>query len=686
MSSRRLKTAKRWKIHVFRGFSLARTVGVMALLWWHPILAAAQQTPATPEKPSPTKPVVAPPSTPPPPPDWRWRQITASLRTQGRFSSVAVDPNNPQLILIGTEEGTLMRSDDGGITWTEVETSPSVVQKFSVAPKTPSLPQLGELVPPEYQIYVDPPFSTYAERVWAPFETLFFSIRPSFVSAGFMPKISLPITEFLGDATRQRSEVNTIWSIVYCNGAPYRVIVASQEEVYGSADDGMTFVRLFAIPGRVSIYWARCNPNNPLEVAVASEFGAFISKDGGLTFDQELTAWPGRAATAIEWGVTKHPKLKKLYIANGDVIFAGDPDSDQGLVMIYPDFNNANTAPWGTVYDIKTTPSGEVWAGTEDGLRASFDGGENWINVEQEVLGRQRVRRLSVGENEWGGERVVAVLGNVRPNITGSTSNTKVTGPLANVYINPHPPRDWVYSTDDSGKTWHPFYNDLTRRTIFAVTSIPAQNGKPAEWWVVTRGELWGTAYTSDPLRGPVDKNAVEWAKAKLATTPALDTVIQAMMEANYISVEELDKAFYRAKNTRPYVPRLDFLFRFYNIDYSEAESQTLTSPFERQAVSDQVEWTFLMELKFLMRLGGMFIEEEIGSNRLALYDLNKQVRYVAEDTWHERIVLLTRLADGMSDELEIEVTRARIESLEAILETWTRQPLRNLLSYQPWD
>lgn len=680
MSSRRQKPATRWKIRILHALDLAGLSLSLNLVLLSPLLA--QNVPDTAKGQDPQ----AASSTPPPPPEWRWRQITSSLRTQGRFAVVEVDPTNPQLILIGTEEGTIMRSDDGGVTWQEIEMDPSVIQKYSFAPKQPGLPQLGEVVPPDYAIFVDPPFSTYVDRVWAPFTTVFFDIKPDFVSAGFMPKLSLPVLEFLGSATSQREKLNTVWSIAFCEGAPYRVIVATNEQVYGSSDDGMTYVRLFAIPGRVPIYWARCNPNNTLEVAIASEFGAFLSKDGGLTFDQELSGWPGRPATAVEWASTKHPKLAKLYIANGDVIFAGDPDSDVGMRMIYPDFNNATTAPWGTVYDIKTTPSGQVWAGTEDGLRASFDGGQTWFNMEQELLGRARVRRLAVGQSESGGERVVVVLGNVRPNITGSTSNTKVTGPLANVYINPHPPRDWVYSTDDSGKTWHPFYNDLTRRTILHVSTVPARGDAPAEWWVVSRGELWGTAYTSDKLRGPIDEAAVQWAKARLSSTPQLDVVIEAMMEANYISVSELADTFHRAKNVRPYIPRIDLKFTLNKTDSALQETQFLTGPYLRQAASDRVEWWVLMEFKFLARLGGLFIEEESGPMRLALYDLNKQMRYVAEDTWHERAVLLRRLADGMSDELEIEVLRARIESLEAILETWTRQPLRNLLSYKPWQ
>ncbi|QQR91236.1 MAG: hypothetical protein IPJ88_05765 [Myxococcales bacterium] len=251
--------------------------------------------------------------------------------------------------------------------------------------------------------------------------------------------------------------------------------------------------------------------------------------------------------------------------------------------------------------------------------------------------------------------------------------------------INPHPPRDWAYSTDDGGKTWHPFFNDLTRRTIRHATASPPIGDQPAQWWVATRGELWATDYVVDRYGAAVDTAAAEWARSKLAATPPLDVVIQAMTSSVYISTEELEALFQRAKNKRPYVPRLDFIFQLNRRDASSFQQQLISSPYMLSSYSDLLEWKFLVELKFFPPQGGMFILEEVGAERLALYDLNKQVRYITEDSWHERAVLLQRIAAGMTDELEIEILRARIESLEAVLEVWTRQPLRNLFGYSPW-
>ncbi|QQR91239.1 MAG: hypothetical protein IPJ88_05780 [Myxococcales bacterium] len=675
----------RQKQHTYRSsctrFIDCFAVWLLAALSIHPALARAQfnQSPGSVVDPRSNT------SKPPPPPVWRWRQVAASLRTQGRFTMVEVDPSNPRLIMVGTEEGTVLRSEDGGVTWNEIEPAPQSIQRFTLAPKQPGLPALGELVPPEYQLFIDPPNSFYPERLFIPFETLFLDIKPSFVKGGFMPKVTLPPRGFLGEATAQRSrELNSVWAIAYCPGAPYNVIVTSQNEIYGSSDSGMTYVRIFAIP-RIATDWARCNPNNPLEVAVSSHFGVFLSRDGGLTFDQDLTGWPGRAAWAVEWGITENRKLAKLYTSTGDSIFAGNPWSDEGLRFIYPDFNNSETAPWADIYDIKTTKSGQVWIGTEDGLRVSYDGGKNWAATARTLFSRGRVRKLFVGWSEQGEERVVAIWGANRPRISGSNYQSQVQGPLSDVIINPHPPRDWAYSTDDGGQTWHPFFNDLTRRTIRHATASPPINGQAPQWWIATRGELWATDYVIDRRGSAVDRTASEWAKAKLAMTPPLDVVLRAMVDALYISNVEMHHFFARARDVRPYVPRLDVNFSFLQKNKDYFEQQVITSPYLLSSNSQLREWQFLVELKFLMPQGGLFIAEESGKERLALYDLNKQIRFIAEDTWHERQVLLKRIAEGMTDELAIEVLRARIEALEAVLETWTRQPLRNLIHYNPW-
>jgi hypothetical protein len=59
------------------------------------------------------------------------------------------------------------------------------------------------------------------------------------------------------------------------------------------------------------------------------------------------------------------------------------------------------------------------------------------------------------------------------------------------------------------------------------------------------------------------------------------------------------------------------------------------------------------------------------------LYELQKQVGFVVEDAWHERRMHLTRLArDGVVEELQARILEARVEVLEALLETWIGAPI----------
>ena len=71
-------------------------------------------------------------------------QILAAPRIGDRLSALAIDPSNPDHIYVGTEEGTVVRSTDGGITWQESQLSPFNVLARSVGGpvRIPTLPSL----------------------------------------------------------------------------------------------------------------------------------------------------------------------------------------------------------------------------------------------------------------------------------------------------------------------------------------------------------------------------------------------------------------------------------------------------------------------------------------------------------------------------------------------------------------
>src|SRR5690349_16223574 len=85
----------------------------------------------------PTK--AAPPAAPEPPPSpgWAglgrstWRQILMAPRVTGNLRAVAVDPSDPKNVFVGTEEGTIIHSTNGGVTWDEIELSPFTLESPS---------------------------------------------------------------------------------------------------------------------------------------------------------------------------------------------------------------------------------------------------------------------------------------------------------------------------------------------------------------------------------------------------------------------------------------------------------------------------------------------------------------------------------------------------------------------------
>ncbi|MCB9645925.1 MAG: hypothetical protein H6730_04905 [Deltaproteobacteria bacterium] len=101
--------------------------------------------------------------------------------------------------------------------------------------------------------------------------------------------------------------------VALCPGGAYPVLVATKRDVFGSQDDGDTFVRLFANPGPVDIA-VTCNPKNPNGVAWPPASVLFVSEGRRA----HLRPGPGRLAgqrPPRAYGVDARPL--PLYSASG---------------------------------------------------------------------------------------------------------------------------------------------------------------------------------------------------------------------------------------------------------------------------------------------------------------------------------------------------------------------------------
>lgn len=588
------------------------------------------------------------------PPEWRWQQVLASPRIGGRLSAIAVDTRNPNRIFVGTDEYTIVRSLDGGVTWRELELSPFVVQARNIVPRSPGLPRLGEETREDFSYFIDPPFRPRpVDRIGlSGFEIVHFDAWPEFIAAGVFFGEDPPGDTLLFDAATRRRTYPVV-RIAICPSTPFPLIVATSTEVLGSADDGVTFVRLLRVPGGVSIHHVICSPTDPQHVLVASGFGMFRSRDGGVTFDQDMSGWPGRAAT----GIAFDPRSGHVHVATGHVLFSGDADSEVGLEMVYPDFNNAETAPWTTINWIDVGDR-EVWLATDDGLRASSDGGRRWRPVAPNLLSRQVLTQVVSGPNERGGQRV-AVMARDCP-LPATRDRRRIC-------------RDGViYSSDDGGETWAPFFIGLSRRGLRQIAAAPAVSGVPPRWWVVTGGEVWATVPAQDSGLS-VDRQSQLWALERIRSSAGVRETVEGTLDATHLSRPEIDRALGSLRRSN-FLPRLNLRFSFESNAYARLES---IRPIPTADIAEGTDGTnFAIELFATWDLGQTLqVHEELSPTQNALYELRRQVSFIAEDAWHERMEHLRRIAAGMSDRLQIEILKERIAALEVVLSTWLRPP-----------
>ena len=598
---------------------------------------------------------------------WRWRQMLASPRIGGRLTSVSIDPQREGHIFVGTEEGTLLRSTDGGVTWTEHELGPVVSQGRSLHMRSPGLPRLGQPSRPGLAVFVEPPFRPGpVGRVSASFPNLFFSLRPSFVFAGVLPETSSAPNALLGNSVRRRTTY-PVRRIAVCPGSLFPLLVATSTEVLASPDDGRNWVRLLRVPGRVPVTNIVCDPADPAHIVVTTGFGMFRSRDAGLSFDQDLGGWPGRRATAVAVRSEPGQSGSQVFVATGHVLFAGDPDSDAGLERRYPDFNNSETAPWRTIRWVDFAGD-EVWIGTNDGARVSRDAGRSWSNVAPNLFSRQIIAQVAAGYNDAGGARVALLTRDCpsnRSQRSGSGRGCRTSR---------------IYATDDGGQTWFPFFNGMTRRTIQQMVAAPASGDTAPRWWVVTGGELWATV-ESGQVDDAVNREASAWAGELLRQTPPMSLVIDTVLDNLELSADRVESLADRSRR-RYLFPRIDALANFYDgANDRREESRPISASVNDRVNVESIgglDWDFFVYATWnLDRMP--LVSEDYGSARNNLYEMQRQISFAIEDAWHERNMHLRRISRGMSDELQIAILKERIEALEVVLELWLDGPLSSL-------
>ncbi len=611
---------------------------------------------------------------PPPYASWRWRRVFSHPRIGGRLTAIAVDPTDPARIVVGSEEGTVFQSFDGGATWDERPLYPFVTTDRSLGLQVPGLPRLGGFIAPSLQVLVFPPFRRqvgilgmpYAgydptmPRRFGPLPLNAEPVAEGITAQGEAPTSTFPefmqtyfvrtgagAPDLLASVTRsRRGETQPVRAIQFCPGNDFPLLVATKRNLYGSADGGLTYIRLYAIPGRVDLHWVACAEDAPNRVALATSFGLYRSRDGGLTFDLETSGWPGAAVTAVAYG-----QGESLFVANGSLLFRGDPDSAQGQVMVYPDYENNDTAPWRTIRWIEVTESNQIWLATDDGVRGSLDGGDGWTVPARLLFSRRPIPQVVVGNNEVGGERVAVMVGPGPAGVQGA-----------------------VYASDDGGESWFPFFQGITRRSLQRMAAARGPSGGTPRWYVAAGHEVWATLEPGAERGGFVGDPAVAgWARAELQRQPPLQVVTEIALERTGLGAREV-QSFTDGLSSRAWIPRIDLVFDLSSTDELLAWAEQPTPRFADEQ-SRTVVWQLFVQGTWYFRDLAL-VNEEIDSFQNRVHELRRQVIFAVEDAWRERTQHLRRIAGGRLDDYQAEVLRMRIETIDALLETWLGGPM----------
>ncbi len=647
-----------------------------------------------------------------PPPEFEWQQILANQRISGQFNTIEVDANNPDKIFVGTFEATVVRSDDGGVTWRELELLPFTISARQV--QVPTRPSLlgginegyqGTLIPPgalplfenarlgldsNYSLAIFPDDvgevifydgAKATDGIFPPANALgagvlFGGAESSYVDVFYRASGLQRRDTLLTRAVRGRAfETSPVRMIAVCPGNDFSVFAATYDELFGSTDDGITWVRLMRIPGKIRMHRVRCSRRDPNRVLVGTNFGLFYSADGGNSFDPELTARPGEPAYAVNFGNVDETGQEIALVGLDVRLFRGHPDKQAGLEWAYPNFDNPETAPWKRITTVTATPDGQIWLSTRDGLRVSRDNGINWEVVAPYLFNAHPVQQVIASGNEHGGLRIAVF-------VEDCPEPPFQRRPIRRSMVRCR--NSFIYATDDGGRNWFPWFVGVSRRRPVWMAATPYEEGKPGKWFIATGGGVWATHSGFDAQRNApnIDLEAKSWAETKLRKNPPLYDVKEIAFDHQNLSREDLNDMWQRARFSGAFAPDVRVLGTYSNLQASIRGAQT--GALERDYIQTftEAQWDIAVQARwFTFDLLAYFAfginaPGEANATRGELYELRRQIDFIVEDSWHERVMLLRRLRDGMTDEYQIAVTQERVEQLELVLEFWMGQPL----------
>lgn len=284
-----------------------------------------------------------------------------SGQDNGLVTCISVHPTNPAVLYLGTAQGGVWRSGDGGKNWT-----PLFDQQLSLGIGEPG----GIAIDPNNTdtIYVGTSArvgSAEPDTVGQPSAGLFKSTDGGaswiWLGTGFPAGNTGNATQF------QNQTINVI--LVDPDPANGTVYLASSKGVFTSTDGGVNWTKASGLGGDTrSLALDLSTPSNARILhAGASGQGVFTSKDGGTTFKQVLSPTTSAVAGALSGG-----GFNRVVVALAPPT---SPPNANGVQVLYVTMSGSGTAPDPVGVFISTNQGGTWTQQTASGVSGTTYGG-----------------------------------------------------------------------------------------------------------------------------------------------------------------------------------------------------------------------------------------------------------------------------------------------------------------------
>jgi hypothetical protein len=572
--------------------------------------------------------------------DVNWRQIAMAPRVTGNLRAVAVDPSDAKNIFIGTEEGTLIHSVDGGVTWDEVELGPFLTQSPTVPIVLSGDSYKAIDVFAGYKVLVGTTYYPYDERTinrrradigphtiappfsWGRGGLQFppFFINP--VRIGQIPELVLAST-----GTVDPKSYVPVRRVRVCPGGTNTVFVSTGTFLLASPD-GLNFVPTFFARASEPIGDVVCSPTNPNEVYVATGDGTFRSSDGGYSFDQLGGSVGPLAASTLVFGPPGDGGKAQLYVAAGRDLWVGDPSQ--------PDAMHAATVG-GEFTEIRHVAASEksLWLATDTGVRVSRDGGTTWTGADD------------LEGVDW---QMIAV--------TGPAGREHVAVMRA----------DNASGSVDGGQVFRQLFRAQSRRVLRQVVALPSAAGGPPAFLLLTSGELWTTTpFEQTAAADPKVEELRRWAAQRLKQMASLGDTLDRAAIRSRLSDVQIDEVEHRLK-ARAWMPSIRFGTQLGQFGFAEASTATLANP--RGTKTSEVQDIFHAEVELIWELPDVVSPKyQFLPVRKDLYAIRQRFLFAVEDAYQERRQVLAQIVAGGLDAEQVLTLQARLEVLDVVLQ-----------------